>query len=596
MDTEAFAQIILDDEVGGELTDLTDAERRRLAAIVRRYGVHATLPPEEPPQRRGPFQPGGASAVRGVPLGNLNIRPSITAEAFKGPDRQPVSNFLQQVKSMPGVTQEGLKTGLMAFANMDPSRQITKAEFARELLPSSYDIVDLANSSHRNVHDLEYLDDLLDDDDVLDQFKETHNIPANLRDDIATYTQYDEFSGALQKYLAKKGIRNEEEFNDAIAAVRKEMVDAQYEEYLAENYPEEDNSPNLDPYQYRKTQRLVKDDASTQYMEFGVAHPDQTKSYTHYPEAPEGVIGHIRGSYNVNKPDIRKTDGKGFVGKPNSFVIEEIQSDAQKGREQKAHLHQAHGVLFKAAIQKALESGANTVYLPTAETIASIRRDFIGWEEGLDDQGLIMQVPTFGEVQPSKFKPIYDQAIVKEGLKPLLKISGVTSKMVNGYHEISFTQEAKEYILNGPGQTIPGYKKGGWIRKYEKGGSIAEEANKQLRETRQPEPRPDPVTGRFPSPDISRMPERTMVMPRYMHLDKDYPAVGTRLSANKRLDNNSMVTGYIDADTTKAPGEKASTRASGVGVQFLHSFAKGGTVRTIPSVEQMQYELMMRRK
>jgi len=46
MDTEAFAQIILDDEVGGELTDLTDAERRRLAAIVRRYGVHATLPPE----------------------------------------------------------------------------------------------------------------------------------------------------------------------------------------------------------------------------------------------------------------------------------------------------------------------------------------------------------------------------------------------------------------------------------------------------------------------------------------------------------------------------------------------------------------------
>lgn len=46
MDTEAFAQIILDDEVGGELTDLTDAERRRLAAIVRRYGVDATLPPE----------------------------------------------------------------------------------------------------------------------------------------------------------------------------------------------------------------------------------------------------------------------------------------------------------------------------------------------------------------------------------------------------------------------------------------------------------------------------------------------------------------------------------------------------------------------
>lgn len=433
---------------------------------LRQYNdvIDQAISQREPPQRRGPFRPGGASAVRGVPLGNLNIQPSITAEAFKGPDRQPLSNFLQQVKSMPGVTQEGLKTGLMAFENMDPSQQMTKAEFARELLPSSYDIVDLANSSRRNVHDLEYLDDHLDDDDVLDQFKEAHNIPANLRDDIATYTEYDEFSGALQKYLAKKGIRNEEEFNDAIAAVRKEMVDAQYEDYLAENYPEEDNSPNLDPYQYRTTQRLVEDDASTQYMEFGVAHPDQTKSYTHYPEAPEGVIGHIRGSYNLHKPDILKSNGKGFVGKPNSFVIEEIQSDAQKGSAQKAHLHQVHGVLFKAAIQKALESGANTVYLPTAETIASVRRERTGWEERLDDQGLPVEVPTFGEIKTNRFAPIYDQAVVKEGLKPLLKIPGVTSKMVNGYHEISFTPEAKEHILNGLGQTIPGYRDGGSVK------------------------------------------------------------------------------------------------------------------------------------
>jgi hypothetical protein len=40
-----------------------------------------------------------------------------------------------------------------------------------------------------------------------------------------------------------------------------------------------------------------------------------------------------------------------------------------------------------------------------------------------------------------------------------------------------------------------------------------------------------------------------------------------------------MVTGYVDADTTKSPGEKPSTRASGVGIQFMHTFAKGGQIR-----------------
>jgi len=453
----------------GGWDDFSDVQREWLARNIEEYiGDNPppnTPPPEEPPQRRGPFRPGGASAVRGVPLGNLNIQPSITAEAFKGPDRQPVSNFLQQVKSMPGVTQEGLKTGLMAFENMDPSRQMTKAEFARELLPSSYDIVDLANSANRNEHDLEYLDDHLDDDDVLDQFKEAHNIPANLRDDITTYTEYDEFSGALQKYLAKKGIRNEEEFNDAIAAVRKEMVDEQYEVYLAENYPGEDVTG--DPYQYRTTQRLALDSAGDEYSEFGVTHPDQAERYTHYPQAPEGVIGHVRGTYNPDGLEVKTTDADIFTTKSNSYVIEEIQSDAQKNSQQVAHLHQVHGVLFKASIQKALELGADTVYLPTAKVIASERPSVEGWEARPDDRGLTMQVPIRKDTT-SKFKPIYDQAIVKEGLKPLLKIPGVTSKLVSDgdYHEISFTPEAKEHILNGPGQTIPGYKKGGRVHQF----------------------------------------------------------------------------------------------------------------------------------
>jgi hypothetical protein len=198
----------------------------------------------------------------------------------------------------------------------------------------------------------------------------------------------------------------------------------------------------------------------------------------------------------------------------------------------------------------------------------------------------------------------FDEIINANSLEEIQNIIGLVRTHTMGPWE-NFSAEQRELLArvledhvsdNTPPNTPPeGHKDGGHIRKYEKGGSIAEEANNQLREIRQPEPRPDPATGRFPIPDISRMPERTMVMPRYMQLDKDYPAVGTRLSANKRLDSNSMVTGYVDADTTKSPGEKPSTRASGVGIQFMHTFAKGGTVQHIPSVEQMKRELMMRR-
>ena len=562
--------------------NFSDVQREWLARNIEEYiGDNPppnTPPPEEPPQRRGPFRPGGASAVRGVPLGNLNIQPSITAEAFKGPDRQPLSNFLQQVKSMPGVTQEGLKTGLMAFENMDPSRQMTKAEFARELLPSSYDIVDLANSSNRNEHDLEYLDDHLDDDDVIDQFKETHDIPENLYDDISTDSQYEDLSGKLQKHLAKKGIRNEEEFNNAIAAVRREIVEAQYETYLAENYPGEDITG--DPYQYRTTQRLALDSEGDEYSEFGVTHPDQSGRYTHYPQAPEGVIGHVRGTYNPDGLEVKTTDADIFTTKSNSYVIEEIQSDAQKNSQQVAHLHQVHGVLFKAAIQKALELGADTVYLPTAKVIASERPSVEGWEARPDDRGLTMQVPIRKDTT-SKFKPIYDQAIVKEGLKPLLKIPGVTSKLVSDgdYHEISFTPEAKEYILNGPGQTIPGYKKGGRIRKYQDGGSTSdyvEENNAAL-------------------DDFERM-----KLERWMSKHPEF-----HVPSKEFNDDNPDAERDDDIHVPKASTFDAKLKTPWEDDQWMmrnyirkhhmQTFAKGGTVQPIPSVEQMKRELMMRR-
>ena len=482
--------------------------------------------PADNQPRRGPFQPGGSSAVRGRPLGNLNIQPAIRAEALRGPDSQPVRNFLQQVRGLPGVTQEGLTTGLMAFENMDPNRRMTKAEFVRELLPSSYEIVDLRNaaadsSAHYRSEAELHLED--DPEDIYNQL----GLPERYHEEFSEALQYkygfEDLSAGLKKALKKLKINNDGELTLAYDEAYKSAVETTME-YMADmNNEELDLDEN--GYVYSNIQRLTGPNMGDVYGEFGVAHPDQQGEYTHYTSAPEGTMGHFRGTYNpadpmtlstfgttltperikqldkefkkafgsdlltdnnrlrnlkklISKPDFtpgdahylnkyiednlnedfewtedemvdkmqkiarKKVEEASVETKPGSYVIEEIQSDVQKGAQQKGHLHQVHGILFKAAIQKGLEQGADTIYLPTAEVIAKARNE-----------------------KTSSFAPIYDQAIVKEGLKPLLKIPGVTSKMFNGYHEISFTPEAKEYILNGPGQTVPGYAKGGLVKK-----------------------------------------------------------------------------------------------------------------------------------
>jgi hypothetical protein len=100
--------------------------------------------------------------------------------------------------------------------------------------------------------------------------------------------------------------------------------------------------------------------------------------------------------------------------------------------------------MFKAAVQHALENGADTVYYPSASEIAGVRNK-----------------------PASAYAPIYDQQVVKEGLKPLLRIPGVSARMLGGYHEIDFTPEAKDFILKGEGQAVPGYAQGGAVRAYD---------------------------------------------------------------------------------------------------------------------------------
>jgi hypothetical protein len=363
------------------------------------------------------------------------------------------------------VTQEGLTTGLMAFENMDPNTRMTKAEFVRELLPSSYDIVSLQGSADDNAHYRDMAEEHVaeDPESVLNQMQISDRYHGEILEVLNDEMLFEDLSSSAKKALRKKNITDYDSLYSSHAEAFRTAVEAGME-FLADM----DGTQVADEkgFTYARTQRLVLDSMGDEYSEFGVTHPDQQGTYHHFAKAPEGLIGHVRGTYNPDGLEVKTTDADIFTTKANSYVIEEIQSDAQKNSQQVAHLHQVHGVLFKAAIQKALESGADVVYLPTAKVIASERPGVAGWEARPDARGLTMQVPVRKDTT-SKFKPIYDQAIVKEGLKPLLKIPGVSSKFVSkgDYHEITFTPEAKEYILNGPGQTIPGYAKGGLVKK-----------------------------------------------------------------------------------------------------------------------------------
>jgi hypothetical protein len=216
-------------------------------------------------------------------------------------------------------------------------------------------------------------------------------------------------------------------------------------------------------YTYGDYQRLVAGNDPEGYFEIGVTNPNVTDRYKHFP-GKENLAGHVRGTlmgeypaniisgfrtYNNRSPNPTYQDfldgaavrAYNFKPKPNSMVIEELQSDVQKGAEATGPLHQIHATLFKGAIQDAIEQGANTVYLPTAKAIGIAR---------------------FSD--PDKYAPIYDQEVIKYGLNPLKEIPGVEVNPIGDmYYEINLGPEAKNYILKGKGQKAPGYAKGGLV-------------------------------------------------------------------------------------------------------------------------------------
>jgi hypothetical protein len=392
------------------------------------------------------------------PQGNLNLTPMARSEILKGPEAQTPENFLNQLRGKPGMTQEGFDDLVKQYQGLEPNTRMTKAEFEQRIPPSQYNKVDLFDASvDTDAHWLTEAEEMVRQDqseiyeNMLDRLgaKLNSNNVELLQGYYNKNLTFEELSPDLKKALTRAEATtpdNMKALDDLYAEERENSINNTYE-YIRERMQDEGSG-------YQGIQRLLEnpDKSAEKYFELGVTHPEQTATYKHYSgySGDEGLIGHVRGTFiSADATDeTRKlinpilSSDEVILAKPNSMVIEEIQSDAQKGVAQTGALRQAHGTMFKAAIQHALEGGADTVYYPTAKTIGGIRLK-----------------------ESSAYAPIYDQQIIKEGLKPLLKIPGVDSRKIgDAYYEINFTPEAKDFILKGEGQAAPGYAGGGLVK------------------------------------------------------------------------------------------------------------------------------------
>jgi len=383
---------------------------------------------------------------------------------FKGPETQPVSSFLNQVQGMPGMTASGLETGFGPIRALDPNEKVTKGALADQVRPSEYQKVDLKGASDNNLQHYidEAFDDLYDNDEVnrviFTQLGFRREMEMPLLDALGA-GNFDSLTPKQLETLNAKGYRTFDHLEEAVYDNQRDIAFNTAIERMQRDGVHGD-------YAYRNDQRLQDQTyADDRYFEIGVTHPDYKEPYRHYDKAPSGTIGHVRGSFFADSAetglphaDLQTGPYTTRVNDPGAMLIEEIQSDANKGVKQTGPLHQVHGLLFKAAIQHALENGAKTVYAPTAKAIATVRSG-----------------------KPERYAPIYDQQIVKEGITPLKKIRGVTVTKVfadpgfsgagSDHHmldKIDFTPEAIEHILKGEGQKLPGYKIGGLVNTFRK--------------------------------------------------------------------------------------------------------------------------------
>jgi len=407
-----------------------------------------------------------------APAGNLNFQASELA--LKGPEKQTVQSFLDQIKNRPGFTRDSIEELAAKFP--DKNAVVTKADFESALPQSKYSKQDLKNANK----DAEYDEHLMDEahdavmedlnsvyEEVLKDHYRISPTPENVQavrnweaGEITISDLPQELQNAVLRNTPKR-MTPETYFSSLTEETTATRIEDTYHQFYEQQY---DIVPGQAPknYQYETYQRLVKSpEKNDNYFEFAITHPDQKQTYKHYPEFESengNPVSHVRGNFLPEGGEIivgKKEDPskpKIFWGnslyktKPNSMVIEEIQADIQKvqGKEQTGVTRHSHGVAFKAAIQHAIEGGAKTVYMPTSGPIATVR--------GKD---------------PKQFKSIYDEQIVKEGINPLREIPGVSVKKVadGAYWEIDFTPEAADYILKGKGQRTPGFKTGGVVQR-----------------------------------------------------------------------------------------------------------------------------------
>lgn len=391
------------------------------------------------------------------PEGNLNFTTRLD-EQIRGPETQTVFDLLKQVQGKPGVTKEGLKK--LAQNYPDTAAKISKQEFKENIPASYYRKEDLAgdNETVFNNYLMEAMEGGLNQAQTYHNLGIPESLHSSLDDLLSNELYFDDLDPQQQQDLRRLfGISEHETDDDAFEDIVR-RIDEQQQEEAYEYAMDRTGGSQEKGYSYQDFQRLVGKDEPG-YFEFGVTHPEQmmkestgqARRYTHYSNEsmPGGLIGHVRGTHLKEPAAIQ-----GNIDVPaNSYIIEEIQSDAQKGVEQTGALHQAHGTMFKAAVQDALEKGADRIYLPTSYPISKVRNK-----------------------HPEEYASIYDKAIVKEGLEPLSKIPGVEIRPIfkelesehffqnhPDYHEITISPEAREYILTGPGQSIPGYAAGGLV-------------------------------------------------------------------------------------------------------------------------------------
>lgn len=147
------------------------------------------------------------------------------------------------------------------------------------------------------------------------------------------------------------------------------------------------------------------------------------------------------------------------------------------------------------------------------------------------------------------------------------------------------------------------YAKGGKIKKFsgDDEESLVELANRGLsgeRSSNQGPTEEELATGKMrPRPmNLDYVREGVTSMPMYANLDKNYQSVGMRTMGTKKLDKDSMLQAYVDADISKARGDKVRGRGTGFGVQYVRQFDEGGEVWDKPNPAKKHKKLSPAKK